>query len=117
MTGEATGPMLTRAAPLRRDAVLLFVTRANLLRTVEPFYAAMPRKDQSGLPERRSRLEGYPLPAWPMAMPEKTTPAGGGGPAGVVCVADTREEVGAGLSVVHWEEVDPDGILQSVNIR
>jgi hypothetical protein len=44
---------------------------------------------------------------------EETAPVAGGGATGAIWVADTGEEVGAGLSVVHREEVDPDGIRQS----
>jgi hypothetical protein len=42
-----------------------------------------------------------------------TAPAAGGGATGAIWVADTGEEVGIGISVVHREEVDPDGIRQS----
>jgi hypothetical protein len=48
------------------------------------------------------------------AFGEETAPVAGGGATGAIWVAGTGEEVGTGPSVVHREEVDPDGIRQSV---
>ncbi len=45
---------------------------------------------------------------------EETAPVAGGGATGAIWVAGTGEEVGTGRSVVHREEVDPDGIRQSL---